>query len=345
LQALLLFGPKQVVMPILGATATLAAVGLWLTRRMDAAYSRALEHGLTSRVVTLDEGEVADSTTLAIILRPTTAFPRLSPTTQLPMAPPPIVATQDPMARRIADLRSGSAERIKAALAPEQPFDPAIVPFAIRLLAWDTALEWARAFLLRHAHRAIGQLTDALLDAEQDFAVRRRIPQILAYSSSQRAVDGLIGALTDPRFEIRFHCSRAIEFLHRMTDNLRFDRAAIEAAVEAELSSTRAIWEGRKLLDRQEDSDSQYWYLDSVVRERADKSLEYLFSLLAVMLPADPLRAAFRGLHGEDRLLRGLALEFLELHLTREQVSRLRNLVDPAPAVRSASSGAAATIL
>ena len=345
LQALLLFGPKQVLMPILGLAAALATVGVWMTRRMDAAYSRALEHGLTSRVVTLDDGEVADSTTLAVILRPATVFPRRNPATQTPAAPPPAVATLDPMALRIADLRSGSAERIKSALAPEQPYDPAVVPLAIRLLAWDQALEWARAFLLRHAHRTIGQLTDALLDPEQDFAVRRRIPQILAYTSSQRAVDGLIEALADPRFEIRFHCSRAIEFLHRMTDNLRFDRAAIEAAVEAELSSTRAIWEGRRLLDRQDGSDSQYWYLDSVVRERANKSLEYLFSLLAVMLPAEPLKAAFRGLHGEDRLLRGLALEFLEMHLTREQVSRLRNLVDPAPGVRSASSGAAATVV
>ena len=103
--------------------------------------------------------------------------------------------------------------------------------------------------------------------------------------------------------------------------------------------------DGRKLLDRAETSDSQYWYLDSVVRERADKSLEYLFSLLAVMLPAEPLKAAFRGLHGEDRMLRGLALEFLELHLTAEQVARLRKLVDPAPAVRNASAGAAATAL
>jgi hypothetical protein len=186
-------------------------------------------------------------------------------------------------------------------------------------------------------------LTDALLDAEQDFAVRRRIPQILAYTSSQRAVDGLTEGLRDARFEIRFHCSRALEFLHRMADNLRFDRDALAAAVEAELSSTRAIWEGRRLLDR-DGSDSQYWYLDEVVRERANKSLEYLFSVLAVVLPAEPLKAAFRGLHGEDRMLRGLALEFLEMHLTREQVARLRNLVEPGSAVRSASAGAPATV-
>jgi hypothetical protein len=129
-----------------------------------------------------------------------------------------------------------------------------------------------------------------------------------------------------------------------MTEGLRFDVDALSRAVETELSSSRAIWDGRKLLDR-DGSDSQYWYLDEVLRERADKSLEHLFSLLAVMVPAEPLKVAFRGLHGEDRMLRGLALEFLEMHLTREQVGRLRKLVDPAqPVTKSASSGAPATI-
>jgi len=346
LQMLLMFGPGQILTPVLAVTAVLAAASLWIARRMDAAYTRALEHGLLTRAgQQYEENDEFDSMTLSVILRPATIFPaRKSTLTPAPApvtVPPPTIPAKDPVLERIADLRSGSVTRVKAALAPEQPFDPAVVPFAIRLLAWDPALEWARAFLLRHAHQAVGQLTDALLDTEQDFAVRRRIPQILAYTSSQRAIDGLTEALRDSRFEIRFHCSRALEFLHRMTDNLRFDRDALTAAVEAELSSTRAIWDGRRLLDR-DGSDSQYWYLDEVVRERANKSLEYLFSLLAVMLPADPLKAAFRGLHGEDRMLRGLALEFLEMHLTREQVARLRSLVDPAP--KNASAGAHATV-
>jgi AAA family ATP:ADP antiporter len=343
LQMLLMFGPRQIAMPVLALTALLALASLWIARRMDAAYTRALEHGLLSRAVTLDDGDSGDSMNLSVILRPTTVFPNRKPAPPAVTVPPPAVPAQDPVLARIADLRSGSSTRVRAALAPDQPFDTAIMPFAIRLLAWDPALEWSRAFLLRHAHQAVGQLTDALLDTEQDFAVRRRIPQILAYTSSQRAVDGLTEALRDPRFEIRFHCSRAIEFLHRMTDNLRFDREALAAAVESELSSSRAIWDGRKLLDR-DGSDSQYWYLDEVVRERADKSLEHLFSLLAVMLPAEPLKAAFRGLHGEDRMLRGLALEFLEMHLSQEQVARLRSLVDPSPSAKTASAGAPLTI-
>ena len=98
---------------------------------------------------------------------------------------------------------------------------------------------------------------------------------------------------------------------------------ALMAAVERELSSSRPIWEGRKLLDSRDQSDSQYWFLDEVLRDRADKSLEHVFSLLALHLPAEPLKVAFRALHSEDRMLRGLALEFLENHLSRAIVSQL----------------------
>jgi ATP:ADP antiporter, AAA family len=325
LQLLLLFGPQRAVMPILIVTASLAAVSFWIAKRMDAAYSNVLEHGLLSRAVVLNGSDVQDSTTLAALLHSTTILTKHRTPTQ----PVPVLQAgmQDPLLIRLADLRSGASARIRSALAPDQPFEAAVVPFAIRLLAWKESLEWARAFLLRHAHRIIGQLVDALLDPEQDFAVRRRIPHILAYTSSQRAVEGLTRALADPRFEIRFNVSRALEFLHRMTPGLQFDREALIAAVDRELSNSRSIWEGRTLLDQREPGED--WYLDGVLRDRANKSLEHVFSLLAIQLPLEPLRVAFRALHSDDRILRGLALEFLESHLTPSQVSLLRQLVEP----------------
>jgi hypothetical protein len=179
-------------------------------------------------------------------------------------------------------------------------------------------------------------LVDALLDPEEDFAVRRRIPAILSYTSSQRAVNGLTLALRDPRFEIRFHAGRALEFLRRMTGGLSFDAPALMAAVERELGSSESIRQRRKLLDSPEHGGGPYPYLDDVLRDQADKSLEYVFSLLAIFLPAEPLKVAFRALHSQDRMLRGLALEFLEIHLSAGLVAQLRRLVDPTPE-RSAS--------
>jgi ATP:ADP antiporter, AAA family len=340
LQLLLLLGPARAGTPILVLTMGLAGLAFWLTKRMDHAYSSVLEHGLLSRAVALQETDVEDSTTLAALMQSSESgkeTPRPAPVS--PPSPPAVakVRAHDALLDRFADLRSGVPQRIQDALDAEQPFDSALVPLAIRLLAWDAASDSARAFLLRNAHRSVGQLVDALLDEEQDVAVRRRIPHILAYSTSQRAVNGLTEALSDRRFEVRFHSSRALEFLHRMGEGLRFDSAALLESVERELSTSHSIWQGRKLLESGESGDVQYRFLDEVLRDRADKSLEYLFSLLAIMIPAEPLKVAFRALHSQDRILRGLALEFLESHLSSDAVSRLRRLVEPsteAPAAR-----------
>jgi hypothetical protein len=340
LYLLLLLGPQQAVTPILLAAAALAVAGIWITSRMDSAYVTVLEHGLMSRAVAVEEAEVEDSTTLSAIMRtsqlrrpptarrePTAETQPVKPASAQPALPTP---AQDAVLARLADLRSGSPKRVAAALSASLPFDPLLVPQAIRLLAWNEAFEWSRAFLLLHAHRAIGQLVDSLLDTEQDFAIRRRIPRILAYTTSQRAVDGLTGVLNDERFEIRYHASRALEFLHRMDERLEFDQRAALDAVERELSISRPTWERRRLLDTQDDRDGdQYWYLDEVLKNRASKSLELVFSLLALHLPGEPLRVAFRALHSEDRLLRGLALEYLESNVSGDIVTKLSTLDVP----------------
>src|SRR6185369_16825070 len=97
LQLLLLLGPQQAVMPILLVTVALAAVGYFLTRRMDAAYAGALEHGLLSRALDLDEADVQDSTTLAALLHSTMVFRGRA--TQPQPGPPatPVVRVHDPV--------------------------------------------------------------------------------------------------------------------------------------------------------------------------------------------------------------------------------------------------------
>jgi len=335
LYLLLLLGPERSVAPILVAAFLFAAVSIWITSRMDAAYVAVLEHGLLNRAVAVDESDVEDSTTLSAIMR-TTQIARPKPTRH-PVAAPdgpaslaPAAAAQDAVMRRLAELRSGVPSRVATALAADLPFDPLLVPQAIQLLAWSEAFDSSRAFLLLHAHRSVGQLVDALLDPDRDFAIRRRIPRILAYTTSQRAVDGLTAVLNDSRFEIRYHASRALEFLHRMGDGLEFDAGAALAAVERELSISRPTWVNRKLLDTRDDADDQYWFLDEVLKDRASKSLELVFSLLALHLPAEPLKVAFRALHSADRLLRGLALEYLESNVSAEIVARLATLAEPA---------------
>ena len=331
LQLLLLLGPAVAVKPILVVTIGLALISLRIASRMDSAYSGVLELGLMRRAVAVEGADVEDSTTLSALMHTRflapVAAPMESGSAKAPKKATPV--EQDRLLARLADLRSGSTSRVEPALAPTESFDPLVASQAIRLLAWNEVTEAARAFLLLHAHRMVGQLVDALLDPEQDFAVRRRIPRILAYTSSQKAVDGLLGALEDSRFEIRYHASRALEFLHRMGGELQFPTGMMMAAVERELSTARPIWEARRLLDSRNEDDELYWFLDEVLKDRAIKSLEHVFSLLALQLPGEPLRVAFRALHSDDRMLRGLALEYLESNVPGTMVSRLAELMEP----------------
>src|SRR5215472_3255697 len=82
LQLLLLIAPKQAVVPILLVTASLAAVSFWIAKRMDAAYSKVLEHGLLSRAVVLNGSDIQDSTTLAALLHTTTVLSKHKTPTQ-----------------------------------------------------------------------------------------------------------------------------------------------------------------------------------------------------------------------------------------------------------------------
>ncbi len=338
-QLLLLFGPQQAPMPVLATTITLAGIGVWITLRMDKAYAGVLEHGLLTRAVEIDESEAQDATTLSAIWhsgiinqvpRQPMSLAQAAGNSEthgdkLPAAP---VRPADPWALQLAELRSAVPSRVLAALEPTRPFDPLLGPQLIRLLAWNEVCHSARAYLIIHAHQMIGQLTDALLDPEGDLAIRRRIPRVLAYSNSQRAVAGLVEALGDARFEVRFNVSRALDFLLQVNPALHVDSAVIMSTVEKELSVSRPIWTGRRLLDRREDSDPQYSYLDDVLRDRANWSLEHIFSLLALVLPREPLKVAFRALHSADRLLQGLALEYLETNLPPKMFRQLRELTD-----------------
>jgi hypothetical protein len=291
---------------------------------MDKAYVRALEHGLLSREVELDVEDIRDSTTLFVVQAQL-------PAQKVALKPPPGSRT-DPALDRLTELRSGDASRVRAALSPEAAFDPLAIPQIIRLLAWNEVSDAARAYLASCSERVPGQLTDGLLDQNSDFAVRRRIPRILAQHGSQRAVDALLRALGDAHFEIRFQAGRALEYMHRTHPGLLFDEPSLMQTIERELSVSKPIWQGRKLLDRRDATDASYSFLDELLQGRADQSLEHVFSLLALILPREPLKVAFRALHSDDHMLRGLALEYLETTLPPRVFAHFPQMLESGPA-------------
>jgi len=299
----------------------LSAAGVWITLRIDTAYAGLLKRGLTFRAVALGEELIEEPIELSDLNSGAHSKGQVE---DLRGSSPPSPGSQ----ARLADLASGDLARIQKALRPDRKLDPLLVPSAIQLLGWNPAREWARAFLLVHAHSIVGQLTDAMLDPEQNPAVRRRVPQILAYASSQRAVDGLMWALADERFEVRFRASRALDYLRQERPELTVDPAALMAVVQRELSVSRSVWQSREVVRKGAPVHNKHDFLGEVLKERANRSLEHLFSLLAVLLPRDPLKVAFRALHGSDRVFRNLALEYLEANLPGQIFRQLAELVE-----------------
>src|SRR6185295_8053079 len=221
------------------------------------------------------------------------------------------VPVGDPEVMEIMALKSRNRDRVLGVLRDEEGLPPTLVPHVIPLLAWDPVAEDAVRALRKIAEERVGELIDALLDPNQEFVVRRRLARVFSICVSQRAVDGLLLALDDLRFEVRFQCARSLAAIIERNGSIRVDRQQVLAAVQREVQVARSVWDGRRLVDDVSVDDAPS-AVDEFVQPRVGQSLAHVFTLLALVLPKDPLRIAFRGLQTDDAKLRGTALEYLE---------------------------------
>lgn len=233
----------------------------------------------------------------------------------------------DPMMRDIACLRSRDRSMIVRLLGRDDSLAPELVPHAIPLLAWDPVVEHATFALQKVAEEHVGQFVDAMLDPNCDFAVRRRLVRIFSVCVSQRAADGLMLALDDLRFAVRREAGRSLSAIVERNPLVRIDREQMLSVVLKEVTVGRPVWQGRRLLDAPI-SDSP---LDAFVRDRAGESLAHVFTLLALVLPREPLQMAFRGLQTTDQHLRGTALEYLDSVLPASIKAHLWPFLDESP--------------
>jgi hypothetical protein len=213
--------------------------------------------------------------------------------------------------RQIAALRSRDRDQVLRGLQSQQRPPSTLIPHIIPLLAWDPVAAAALDALRRVAEERVGELVDALVDPAQDFAVRRRLARVFSVCTSQRAVDGVTLGLNDLRFEVRFQCARSLATIVEKNRQVHVNREAIFEVVLRETAVGRPVWESHRLLNQLDDKDDRF-FVDEFVKDRASRSLAHTFTLLSLVLPAEPLRIAFRGLHTNDPNLRGTALEYLE---------------------------------
>jgi hypothetical protein len=289
----------MLVMAMVTSVAAIAAAS-----RLHRWYLRSLETTLVNRGGDADALESVDPSTAAVIR----SMRDEAEAEQSGLGTGQTFATADPTARDVCVLRSGNHDAIRKVLVRDIGLDAAVVPLVIPLLADAALADYALFALRKVAEERVGQLTDALLDPNQPDPIRRRLARVFSVCVSQRAVDGLLQALDDPRFDVRFQTARSLAAIVGRNPRLALDRDRIYRIVLHEVTVSRPVWESRRLLDGFVSSSP----LDAVVRDRAGQSLAHVFTLLSLVLPREPLQIAFRSVHSDDAFLRGTALEYLE---------------------------------
>ena len=325
IRLMLLLPAARQYQAILATAIVCAVASLVLARRLNQGYIQTLERSLLHRAIELDLSDVQDLTTRTTMLRTLRGTRGLSVAIE-PVAPdkePTNTAVlADPELQEIIALRSRNRERVLEVLRTEEHLPSTLIPHVVPLLAWDPVAEDAVRALRKVAEERVGELIDALLDPNQPFAVRRRLARVFSICVSQRAVDGLLLALDDMRFEVRFQCGRSLAAILDRNNLVRINRELVFEVVRREVAVGKPIWEGHRLLDRVD--DEQRSFVDEFLKDRAGQSLAHVFTLLSLVLPTEPLKISYRGLHTDDPRLRGTAVEYLEGVLPPDIRDRLR---------------------
>ena len=300
------FLPAATTTTILGIAILISLCAIIIASRLNRWYVQALETSLVARGGGIDVPYTEDYSmhSVVVAMREVRAAAR----TVSDAATAATTQTVDPDLDDIVALRSRDRNRVLAVLSRESNLGASLVPHVIPLLAWDPVADYALVALRKVAEERIGELTDALLDPNQDDMVRRRLARVFSVAVSQRAGDGLLLALDDPRFDVRFQVARSLVAIVESNPKVHLSADKVYRVVQAELAVGRPVWESRRLLDGFV-SESP---LDEYVRDRAGQSLAHVFTLLSLVLPRQPLNIAFRSLTSGDRQLQGTALEYLE---------------------------------
>jgi hypothetical protein len=324
-QLLLLVGVASISSSLVTVALLFAGVAMWVGQRFGTLYVGVVEDQLLRYRNTPHVSMVSEAGwTLVQVPSNALALPVEGPI-------PSRTATThraDPPIELLEELRSREESRVRAALGRTSVLERMHVAQVVDLLAWDDISPAARTALEQLAPSHLGMLIDAMLNPATDFAIRRRLPRILGTVATERSLDGLVDGLSDSRFEVRYHCSRAISRILAKHRELAVDRPQMIAAVERELSVPPQRWRGYRLLDRPEmEGPSE----TSVPPEDSSHYLEHIVLLLSTIVGRDPLDAAVHGVRSLDPGVRGLAFEYLDQVLPPAVVERLKAMIASTP--------------
>ena len=297
---LMVLEPLVTVSVTLGLAVVSAAGALILIARLQRGYVSQLAKSLRTGAVFLDDELAVDATTRQTLAETTMALDREKLLRAIDAHRKDRHAVGDDLA---------DASELRESLVPE--YDPGEVTKLIVQLGHDETRREASKALRIAVRRHLGQISDALLDPAMPIEVRRRLPPIVASARSKRAVRGLMDALADPRFEVRYRVGLALSALCASQEDLAPPRAEAFELAAREVQVGRKVWESQRLIEDLADDETDGAF-GEVLRARRDRSLEHVFNILSLALDRDTLRISLQALQSGQDELRGTALEYLE---------------------------------
>jgi hypothetical protein len=185
--------------------------------------------------------------------------------------------------------------------------DIRLIPCVIPLLANDDISNDVRTELRWMVPRITGQLTDAMLDPDTPLRARQRLPGVLEASHNPRSIRGLLLGMVDQSFNVRYSCARSLARMRGRNRHLKIPRQHVFAAIRQDLSASQEEWAARNRALRLEGSPDV-----EPAAAQADRGVEHVFTLLALILDPDAVYLAMQAALSDDVNLRGTALEYLE---------------------------------
>ncbi len=213
----------------------------------------------------------------------------------------PKSTASDSIVAAIEDLRSNDPARMHGVFTTAQ-LNPILVPHIIPLLGYEELAHEAQRSLGRISAGIEGQLADALLNPGYLTPVHHRLVEVLEDLGSQRAINGLLAGLEAGQYEVRYSCAMGMYRLTARKPQLHISRNPVLGTVERELENDRN-WTLRP--PRASGSGGPAGHI-------ANKSLEYIFRLLALIYDREVVNSCYQALLSENRTLYGTALEYLD---------------------------------
>ena len=169
----------------------------------------------------------------------------------------------------------------------------------------------ARDALVRFRRMVIPDLMRHLLDAEEQMALRTRIPKVLALTGRQEAAEALLRSLHRCDYHLDYAVLKALNRMRVNYPKIVFDRDRVIRAVHTEREAHDRLKQIEGWLEANAAGGPVSRLLMRAVSERQEQRLERIFRLVGLIYSPHDIYAVYYNCQVRPAL-RASAIEFLD---------------------------------